>query len=36
MVDDIFVLSEKMFSFGVVCHVVWDWDGNVILDAVYD
>ena len=35
MVDEIFVLSE-MFLFGVVCHVVWNGDGNVILDAVYD
>ena len=36
MVDELFVLSEKMFSFCVVCHVVWNGDGNVILDAVYD
>ena len=36
MVYDIFVLSDKMFWFGVVCHMVRDGDGNVLVDALYD
>ena len=35
MVDGFFVLSE-MFSFGVVCHMVGNGDGNVLMDAAYD
>ena len=36
MVYDVFVLSEKMFSFGVLCHMVRDGDANVLMDAIYD
>ena len=36
MVYDIIVSSEKIFSFCVVCHMVRDGEGNVLMDAVYD
>ena len=35
-VDKMLVLSGKMLSFGVVCHVVWDGDIDVFLDVVYE
>ena len=36
MVDGLFVLSEKMFLFRVVCHMFGDGDGNVLMDAAYN